>query len=124
MSALINQMINSLSNRVLRLEKVNSDRDYSGGGWYEEMKYAIFLYSDFTSVYVLESFSSVSGGGLYLPNQNTQKHSGTWNICQENGKLYLELIFDDNSRQKLETENLGYGIQKLGDQVWNRYLIS
>ena len=124
MSALINQMINSLSNRVLRLEKVNSDRDYSGGGWYEEMKYAIFLYSDFTSVYVLESFSSVSGGGLYLPNQNTQKHSGTWNICQENGKLYLELVFDDNSRQKLETENLGYGIQKLGDQVWNRYLIS
>lgn len=124
MSALVNQMINSLSNRVLRLEKANSDRDYSGGGWYEEMKYAIFLYSDFTSVYVLESFSSVSGGGLYLPNQNTQKHSGTWNICEENGKLYLELIFDDNSRQRLETENLGYGIQKLGDQVWNRYLIS
>lgn len=124
MSILANQMINSLSNRVLRFEKANSDRDHSGGGWYEEMKYAIFLYPDFSSVYILESFSSVSGGGLYLPNQNTQKYYGTWKVCEENGKLYLELIFDDNSSQKLETENLGHGIQKLGDQVWNRYLIS
>lgn len=124
MNPAINQMINTLSNRVLRFEKANSDRDYSGGGWYEEQKYAIFLYPDFTSVYILESFSSVSGGGLYLPNQNTQKYDGRWNVCEENEKLYLELIFDDNSSQKLETENLGYGIQKLGDQVWKRYLIS
>lgn len=115
-------MINTLSNRVLRLEKVNSD--YSSDGWYEEQKYALFLYPDFSSVYVLESFSNVSSGDFNLPNQNIQKYNGKWKVCEEHQKLYLELIFDDNSSQKLETENLGYGIQKLGDQVWNRYLIS
>lgn len=124
MSYLVNQMIQSLSNKVLRLEKANSDRDYSGGGWYEEVKYEIYLYADFTAVYIKESFSSVSGGGLYLPNQSSDKEYGNWNVLEENGKVYLEMIFDDNSRQKLETQNLGTGIQKLGDQIWNRYLIS
>ncbi|QSW89182.1 MULTISPECIES: hypothetical protein [Flavobacterium] len=124
MSYLVNQMIQSLSNKVLRLEKANSDRDYSGGGWYQEVKYEIYLYADFTAVYIKESFSSVSGGGLYLPNQSSDKEYGNWNVLEENGKVYLEMIFDDNSRQKLETQNLGTGIQKLGDQIWNRYLIS
>lgn len=124
MSYLVNQMINSLSNKVLKLEKAKSDRDYSGGGWYEEEKYQIYLYPDFSAVYIRESFRSVSGGGLYLPNQSSQKEYGKWNICEENGKLFLEMIFDDNSKAKLETENLGTGIQKLGDHIWNRYLIS
>lgn len=124
MSYLVNQMIQSLSNKVLRLEKANSDRDYSGGGWYQEVKYEIYLYADFTAVYIKESFSSVSGGGLYLPNQSSDKEYGNWNVLEENGKVYLEMVFDDNSRQKLETQNLGTGIQKLGDQIWNRYLIS
>jgi hypothetical protein len=124
MSFLVDQMINALSNKVLRLEKANSDRDYSGGGWYEEIKYAIFLYSDFSAVYIKESFRSASSGGLYIPNQSSQKDIGNWNICEEFGKIYLEVIFDDNSRQKLETQNLGPGLQKLGDHVWNRYLIS
>lgn len=42
MNPSVNQMIATLSNRVLRFEKANSDRDYSGGGWYEETKYALF----------------------------------------------------------------------------------
>lgn len=117
-------MINSLSNKVLKLEKAKSDRDYSGGGWYEEEKYQIYLYSDFSAVYIKESFRSVSGGGLYLPNQSSQKEYGKWNIVEESGRLFLEMIFDDNSSAKLETQNLGTGIQKLGDQIWNRYLIS
>ncbi|WP_343698063.1 hypothetical protein [Flavobacterium sp.] len=124
MSYLVNQMINTLSNKVLRLERANSDRDYSGGGWYEEIKYAIYLYSDFSALYVKESFRSVSGGGLSLPSQSSQRDNGNWDVCEENGKIYLEVIFDDGSRQKLETENLGTGIQKLGDHIWNRYLIS
>ncbi|KRB53685.1 hypothetical protein [Flavobacterium sp. Root186] len=124
MSYLVNQMVNTLSNKVLRLERANSDRDYSGGGWYEEIKYAIYLYSDFSAVYLKESFRSVSGGGLYAPSESSQKETGRWNVSEEYGRIYLEIIFDDNSRQKLETENLGTGIQKLGDQIWNRYLIS
>lgn len=117
-------MINSLSNKVLKFEKANSDRDYSGGGWYEEEKYQIYLYADFSAVYIRESFRSVSGGGLYLPNQSSTKEYGKWNICEENGKLFLEMIFDDNSKAKLETENLGTSIQKLGDHIWNMYWIS
>ncbi|MEO8535717.1 MAG: hypothetical protein ABI441_18310 [Flavobacterium sp.] len=124
MSYLTHQMVSTLSNKVLKLERANSDRDYSGGGWYEEIKYTIFLYADFSAIYILDSFRSVSGGGLSLPSMNTQKEYGKWNVIEENGKLYLEIIFDDNSSQKLETVNLGPGLQKLGDQVWNRYLIS
>ncbi|MWB94003.1 hypothetical protein GON26_06485 [Flavobacterium sp. GA093] len=123
MSYLVSQMVNTLANKVLRLEKANSDRDYSGGGWYEEIKHAIFLYSDFSAVYKYDSFRSVSGGGLSLPSESSSRNLGRWNVSEEFGRLYLEIIFDDNSQQKLETKDLGPGLQKLGDQVWNRYLI-
>lgn len=124
MSYLVNQMINSLSNKVLRQESAKSDRDYSGGGWYEEIKHAIYLYSDFSAMYTKESFRSISAGGLYAPNQSSEKQIGTWSISEENGKVYLEMIFEDNFRHKLETKDLGTGVQEVCGEIWKRYVIS
>ncbi|WP_130734898.1 hypothetical protein [Flavobacterium sp. J27] len=124
MSYQIQQMISTLSNKVLRLQKVNSDRDYSGGGWYEDISHAMFLYSDFSFNYVIETFRSVTGGGLSMPYQNREEYRGHWKITYENFTTYITFTFEDYSQQKYETQNLGTGLQKMGEHTWNRYLIS
>jgi hypothetical protein len=123
MDYLIKNMINTLSDKVLKLERVNSDRDYSGGGWYDEVMHAMYLYSDMSFRYRIESFRSVSGGGLSLPHESKEEYLGTWTVTYENFKTYLIFTFEDNSQQKYETENLGPGMQKLDSQTWSRYLI-
>ena len=124
MSYLIQQMITTLSNKVLRLQNVKSDNDYSGGGWYEDISYSMFLYSDFSFKYVVETFRSVSGGGLSMPYQNREEHFGNWKITYENFTTYITFTFEDYSQQKYETQNLGTGLQKMGENIWNRYLIT
>ena len=124
MSYLIQQMISTLSNKVLRLQNVKSDNDYSGGGWYEDISYAMFLYSDFSFKYVVETFRSVSGGGLSMPYQNREEYFGNWKITYENFTTYITFTFEDYSQQKYETQNLGTGLQKMGEHTWNRYVIS
>ena len=124
MSYLIQQMISTLSNKVLRLQNVKSDNDESGGGWYEDIYYAMFLYSDFSFKYVVETFRSVSGGGLSMPYQNREEYFGNWKITYENFTTYITFTFEDYSQQKYETQNLGTGLQKMGEHTWNRYVIS
>jgi hypothetical protein len=68
----IHQMISILTDKVLRLERVNSDRDYAGGGWYDEVSHAVFLYSDMSFRYVIKTCRSVSGGGLSMPYENKE----------------------------------------------------
>lgn len=123
MDYIITGMVNTLSNKVLKLERANSDRDYSGGGWYDEVSHAMYLYSDMTFRYKIESFRSVSGGGLSLPYHNKEEYLGFWSVTYENFKTYLIFTFEDNSQQKFETENLGIGLQRLDSQTWNRYLM-
>lgn len=123
MSYSTSEMTAILSNRVLKLERANSDRDYSGGGWYEEINHAMYLYPDMSFRYRIESFRSVTGGGLSLPHQSENEYLGTWEVTNENFKMYLIFTFEDNSQQKFETENLGTGMQRLNDQTWLRYLI-
>lgn len=121
MSAFIQNMTDILSDKILKLERVNSDRDYSGGSWYDDVVHAMYLYADMTFRYKIESYRSVSVAGYSLPQQNESEYLGTWKITYENFKTYLVFTFEDNSQQKYETENLGVGLQKLGEQVWNRY---
>jgi hypothetical protein len=119
----IQKMISILTDKVLRLERVNSDRDYAGGGWYDEASYAVYLYSDMSFRYVIKTFRSVSGGGLSMPYENKEEYIGAWSVVNENFKIYLILTFENYTQQKYETENLGQGLQRLGGQTWNRYLI-
>lgn len=119
----IHRMISILTDKVLRLERVNSDRDYNGGGWYDEVSHAVFLYSDMSFRYVISTFRSVSGGGLSMPYENKEEYLGVWSVVNENFKIYLILTFENYTQQKYETENLGQGLQRLGGQTWNRYLM-
>jgi hypothetical protein len=123
MDYIVSNMVNTLSDKVLKFERVNSDRDYSGGGWFDEVSHAIYLYSDMSFRYVINTFRSVSGGGLSLPYQNKEEYIGLWKITYQDFKTYLVFTFDDGSQQKYETQNLGTGLQRLNDQTWNRYLI-
>jgi hypothetical protein len=121
MSVFIQNMTITLSDKILKLEKVNSDRDYSGGSWYDDVVHAMYLYSDMTFRYKIESFRSVSVAGYSLPQQHENEYFGVWKITYEDFKTYLVFTFEDNSQQKYETENLGTGLQRLGEQIWNRY---
>lgn len=123
MSYLAQQMIGVLSHKKLKKERVNSDRDYSGGGWFDEKTESIFLCSDKSFAFIIESFSSVSSGGFSMPSQSRNEYFGTWDVIEENGTLYLMLFYQDGSQEKLQTKNLGTGLQQLNYQTWNRYLI-
>lgn len=124
MNNLTSEMIQKLSNVVLRFEKITRDKDYSGREWYEEIKYALYLYPDFTATYLLESFNNISVDGFKPPNKVTESHFGTWNVLEKRGNVYLHLIFDDKSCKKIKTENLNSKSQLLEDQIWNCYSIS
>ena len=117
------EMIDILSNKKLIREKVNSDRDYSGGGWFDEKKETLFLCSDKSFAFVIESFSSVSSGGFSLPSQSRNEYFGTWNIIEEDFTLFLMLRYQDGSLEKIQTRSLGRGLQELNYITWNRYLM-
>lgn len=123
MSYLVEQMIGVLSNKKLKKQKVNSDRDYSGGGWFDERTETLYLCSDKSFAFIIESFSSVSSGGLYLPSQSRKEYYGYWDILEENFTTYLVLFHQDGSQEKLQTRNLGTGLQELNYQTWNRYVM-
>ncbi len=124
MDYLITKMIDTLSDKKLVHEAVNSDRDYSGGGWYSDVKVSIFLYHDKTFKYLKQSFSSVSGGGLFLPNESNEVDYGSWDIEYFNFITYLVLKYNNGTEKHYETENLGVGLQRIGNQTWNRYRLA
>lgn len=121
MSGFIQNMIVTLSDKILKLERINSDSDYSGGSWYDEVVHSVYLYSDMTFRYEIESVKTISEGMPSLPQQEGNEYSGVWEITCEDFKIYLTFLFEDNTRQRYETENLGTGLQRLGEQIWNRY---
>jgi hypothetical protein len=123
MTYLAQQMIGILSDRKLKKESVNSDRDYSGGGWFDEKTESLFLCSDKSFAFIIESFSSVSSGGFSMPSQSRNEYFGSWDVIEENDVLYLLLLHQDGSQEKLQTRNLGAGLQQLNNQTWHRYLI-
>jgi hypothetical protein len=123
MSNQVQEMISVLSDRKLQKQTINSDRDYSGGGWFDEKTKTIILCSDTSFAYIIQSFVSVTGGGMSLPSQSKNEYFGTWSVIEENGILYLILKYEDGSQEKLQTRNLGFGSQEINYEAWGRYLI-
>lgn len=115
------EMISILSDKKLKRENVNSDRDYSGGGWFDEKTESLFLWSDRNFTFVIESFSSVSSGGFSLPSQSRKEYFGTWNVIEENFTLYLILTYQNGAQEKIQSRNLGRGLHELEYKTWNRY---
>jgi len=111
-----------LGGKVLKREQNQSDRDYSGGGFYSEQSESIALYADATFRYEKRSFSSVSGGGLSLPSERKHVETGTWvveAVDGEDARLVLRkgrAIF-----KSWETSDGGTGVQYLDGVRWARY---
>ena len=123
MSYHVQQMFEVLSDRKLKKQEVHSDRDYDGGGWFDEKTTSLYLYSDKSFALIIESFTSVSSGGFSIPSQSKNEHYGSWDIIEEYNFLYLILFYQDGSQEKLQTKNLGTGLHELNYQIWHRYLI-
>lgn len=117
------KMIAVLSNKILRKESIDSDRDYSGGGYFSEIRHSRYLYADMTFRYDIETHSGLSSGGLYLPNQSSKEYFGVWDVIVDNYKYLLVFTYDNYSTEKFETENLGTGLQRLNNETWNRFLM-
>jgi hypothetical protein len=123
MSNEVQEVIKILSDRKLQKQTINSDRDYSGGGWFDEKTKTIILCSDNSFAYIVQSFVSVTGGSMSLPSQSRNEYFGTWSVTLENGTLYLILNYQDGSQEKLQTRNLGFGSQEINYEAWGRFLI-
>jgi hypothetical protein len=121
MENLVLEMTNLLLNKKLVYEKAESDRDYSGGGWYSDVKLSIILYADKSFEAKKQTFSSVSGGGLSLPSESNEVKYGYWCIDYKYPNLLLVLRYENGLEELLETESLGIGLQRIGNQTWNRY---
>lgn len=121
MENLILEMTNLLTNKKLVYENVESDRDYSGGGWYSDVKFCLTLYDDKSFEAKKETFTSVTGGGLSLPRESREVKYGYWNIQYEFPNLYLVLKYENGEQEFLETKSLGAGLQRVGNKTWNRY---
>lgn len=121
MENLVLEMTNLLLNKKLVYEKVESDRDYSGGGWYSDLKFSITLYGDKTFEANKQTFTSVTGGGLSLPRETNKVKYGYWKIEYKYPNLLLVLQYENGLEELLETESLGVGLQRVGNQTWNRY---
>lgn len=121
MEHLINEMTDLLTNKKLVYENVESDRDYSGGGWYSDVKFCLILYGDKSFEAKKESFTSVTGGGLSLPRESNEVKYGYWKIQYQFPNLYLVLQYQNGEEEFLETRSLGVGLQRVGNKTWNRY---
>ncbi len=121
MENVVLEMTNLLTNKKLVYENVESDRDYSGGGWYSDIKFCLTLYGDKSFEAKKETFTSITGGGLSLPRESREVKYGYWNIQYEFPNLYLVLKYENGEQEFLETKSLGTGLQRVGNKTWNRY---
>ncbi len=98
-----------------------SDRDYSGGGFYSEQSESISLYADATFRYEKRSFSSVSGGGLSFPCERKLAETGTWSVQMIGDDARLVLRKGAAIFRSWKTRDGGTGVQYLDGVLWSRY---
>jgi hypothetical protein len=89
MHLLLSRLTEKLCGKVLRLEKNQRDRDYSGGGFYYDSSKTLFLFADCTFRYEQHLSSRVSSGGLSQPLQRDTTARGTWKVGMLDGKSIL-----------------------------------
>ena len=110
-----------LSGKILKRAQNQSDRDYSGGGFYSEQSESISLYADATFRYEKRSFSSVSGGGLSFPCERKLAETGTWSVQMIGGDARLVLRKGAAIFRSWKTRDGGTGVQYLDGVLWSRY---
>lgn len=121
--ALYRELKRTLEGKVLRRQANASDSDFSGGGWYEERNLALFLFKDGTFRWEKDTHSVVRGGGMSLPSRRQETHVGNWQLDVRNGLAELVLIEEGREFGRWATSDAGPGVQVIGTESWNRYLI-
>ena len=110
-----------LSGKILKRAQNQSDRDYSGGGFYSEQSESIALYADATFRYEKRSFSSVSAGGMSLPCERKTAEIGTWSVQVTRDDARLVLCKGGAIFRSWKTRDGGTGVQYLDGVLWSRY---
>ena len=111
-----------LSGKKLQRERNQSDRDYTGGGFYDEESETLYLFVDGTFRYEKRSFRSVSGGRLALsPSEHKKTDAGTWAVELVRDEPHLVLKTGGSVRKSWQTRDGGVGVQYLDGERWNRY---
>jgi hypothetical protein len=121
MHLLLSRLTEKLCGRVLRLEKNQRDRDYSGGGFYYDSSKTLFLFADGTFRYEQHLSSRVSSGGLSQPLQRDTTARGTWKVGMLDGKPILGLLDKDGEVVESWHATLGGGghQQLLDGKPWD-----
>jgi len=122
---LVAQMTSMLKGKVLRRDENQSDRDYSGGGFFWERNRAIYLYDNGAFEYQDKVFQSISSGGLSLssPTDRVDRRTGQWAIEAYGQLVYLVLKSNSETLFSIRTDTGPQGIQILDGEAWHRYLI-
>ncbi|GAB4402321.1 MAG: hypothetical protein OHK0039_00180 [Bacteroidia bacterium] len=110
-----------LLDKVLRYTRNASDSDYSGGGWFEEVNYALYLHRDKSFYYRIETFRNIRGGGFSLPQEHLRELGGRWEVRWEAPAIKLVLYVNDGRVLSWATEDAGNGLQRMDEMLWNRY---
>ena len=117
----VENMTAVLSGKRLRRMHNQSDRDYSGGGFYSEQSESISLYADATFRYEKRSYSSVSSGGLSLPCERKWVENGTWSVELAGDDARLLLRKGGTIFRSWKTRDGGIGVHFLDGIRWERY---
>jgi len=111
-----------LRGKKLQREQNQSDRDYSGGGFYHEASETLHLLPDHTFRYKKRRFSAISGSGLALPpSEQTRTEEGIWAVEIIAGAPHLVLRMDGSVCKSWRTRDGGMGVQYLDSERWERY---
>lgn len=112
-----------LRGKVLRRADNHYEGGYSGGSSYYETSHALFLYEDGTFRYHQKTVTSISAGGMSLPSERADSHSGTWGVQFVKDEPALVLRNADRSVLTWWHTRTGSGIQYLDGKPWTRKLI-
>jgi hypothetical protein len=111
-----------LRGKKLQREQNQSDRDYSGGGFYHEATETLHLFADYTFQYEKRRFSAISSGSLALPpSEQTRTEEGIWAVEILEGAPHLVLRMDGSVCKSWRTRDGGVGVQYLDNERWERY---
>jgi hypothetical protein len=118
----VQSLTDVLRGKKLQRERNQTDRDYSGGGFYYEESETLHLFADHTFRYEKRKSSSVSGTGHALkPSENKRTEEGTWAVEMLNGAPHLVLRMDGSVFKSWRTRNGGVGVQYLDSERRQRY---
>ena len=118
---LVENLTAVLSGKILKRSQNQSDRDYSGGGFYNERSETLSLYADGSFRYQQCSFSSVSSGGLSFPYERKSTETGTWSVEFAGDDARLVLRKGGTLFKSWKTTDGGTGVQYLDSTRWARY---